>query len=257
MNVLLIDEPAPAVRRLRINRPDARNAINAPVRAALLEELARAERDPAVRALLFASMGGTFCAGGDLPTMIGLSRDAADQRMRESHGLAAAIGTFPKPVVVGVEGFAIGAGAGLALLADHLILADNAVLGFPFMKIGLAPDWGISATLRQRTGHVLAARLLRTGANIAAAEALAHAIADEIVPAHDIEQVSIERASALAKLPSAAFSRLKARCRPADFLKVLDDEREAQVECLTGPEFAEGYAAMVGKRAPDFTVIRS
>jgi len=252
MTVLLMDDPAPGVRRLRINRPAARNAIDADVRAALLTEIPRAADDPAVRVLLFGSAGGIFCAGGDLPSMAGLTREAADARMRESHGIAAAIGTFPKPLVVAAERFAMGAGAGLALLADHLILADNAVLGFPFMKIGLMPDWGTTATLRLRAGHVMATRILRTAANIPAAEALATGIADEIIPLEQIEQVSIERASALALLPATAFARLKMRLRAPDLLRALDEEREAQVECLSGPEFAEGYDAFLARRAPDF-----
>jgi 2-(1,2-epoxy-1,2-dihydrophenyl)acetyl-CoA isomerase len=252
MSLLLIDDPLPGVRRLRINRPEARNAIDAAVRAALRAALADAANDSSVRVMLFGSANGIFCAGGDLPSMVGLTRAAAEERMRESHEVAAAIGTFPKPVVAAVERFAVGAGAGLALLADHLMLADNAVLGFPFLKIGLVPDWGITATLPLRAGSTMAARVLRTAANVSASEALAAGIVDELVPSGQIEQLSIDLAAALAVLPAGAFRRLKTRLRGRDFLKTLDDERAAQVSCLIGPEFAEGYAAFVAKRMPDF-----
>ena len=252
MSALLIDEPEVGVMRMRINRPEARNAINAEIRAALLKAVPAAALDPNVRVLLFASAGGTFCAGGDLPSMVGVSRDQADQRMREGHAVAAAIGTFPKPVVAAVERFAVGAGAGLALLADHVILADNAVLGFPFLKIGLSPDWGITATLKLRAGHVRASRILRNAETVAAAEAVEAGIADEMVAATDIERAAIERATTLARLPAAAFARMKTRLSPPDLLQVLDEERVCQVDSLTGPEFKEGYAALLAKRQPNF-----
>jgi enoyl-CoA hydratase/carnithine racemase len=255
MTVLLIDHPAPGVRRLRIHRPEARNAIDAAVRAALRTALDDAAGDAAVRVLLFGSAGNTFCAGGDLPTMVGLSHDAADARLQESHGIAGTIAQFPKPVVVAVERFAVGAGAGLAMLADHLILAEDAMIGFPFLKIGLVPDWGITATLSMRAGYQAAARILRNAANVPATEALALGIADEVVPSERIEQHAIECAAALTALPAAAFGRLKSRLRSGDFQKALDEERAAQVASLTGPEFAEGYAAMAAKRSPDFRKI--
>jgi len=255
MSVLLSDRPASGVLRLRIHRPEARNAMNGDVRAALLQTLAEAANDASIRALLFASSGGVFCAGGDLPTMVGLSREQADQRMRESHAVAAAIGTFPKPVVVAVERFAMGAGAGLALLADHLMLAENAVLGFAFLKIGLTPDWGTTVTLRLRAGHIHAARILRNAENISASAAMSFGMADEMVGMEEIEPLAIERAAALARLPAAAFARLKIRLRAPDLLRVLEEEREAQVAALTGSEFVEGYAALVAKREADFTLL--
>lgn len=252
MPVLLIDDPSPGVRRVRIDRPRARNAIDAAVRSALRAAIDDAAHDPATRALLIASENGMFCAGGDLPTMIGLSAEAADTRLREGNAIVASLAAFPKPVIAAVEGFAIGSGAGLALLADDLILADDAYLGFPFLKIGLVPDWGTTATLPWRAGNAFAARILRTAGTVRAAEAIAAGVADEIAPAADIARVAIEHAEALAASPLEAFARLKARLRPHDLEAALDAERTAQVQCLLGAEFAEGYAAFTAKRMPDF-----
>ena len=252
MTVLLIDDPASGVRRMRIDRPNARNAIDAAVRAALRSALSDAAADPDVRVILFGSANGVFCAGGDLPSMVSLSEADADIRMRESHGIAATIGNFPKPVVAAVEKFAIGAGAGMALLADHLIMADDAFLSFPFLKIGLVPDWGITATLPLRTGIARAARVLRSGGTILAAQAVDTGVADEMAPADQIESIAIDRATALGALPAAAFARLKIRLRGQELQATLDAERIAQVQSLIGPEFREGYAAFLEKRSADF-----
>lgn len=252
VTVLLIDDPALGVRRLRVNRPEARNAIDADVRAALRAALTAASQETAVRSLLIGSANGIFCAGGDLPSMIGLSSETADARMRESHEIAATIATFPKPVVVAVERFAIGAGAGMALLADYLIMADDAVLGFPFLKIGLVPDWGTTATLPLRIGFARAARILRSSETVKSSEALELGIADEVLPADQVEPRSIEQACNLAALPAAAFRSLKARLNGTQIQTALDEERVAQVSALSGPEFAEGYAAFIEKRSARF-----
>ena len=253
MTALLVDTPSQSIRRIRINRPAARNAIDADVRADLLRELQAAANDPTVRALIFGSSQGMFCAGGDLPSMVGLSAEDAETRLREGCVITEMIGKFPKPVVAGVERFAVGAGAGIALLADHLILANDAIIGFPFLRLGLGPDWGISASLTWRVGARAAFRMLRDAATVPSTLALQLGLADEVVPPDQLAHRAVEAAQELAELPPNAFARLKAMFRPPNLGDALDQERRAQIESLLGTEFAEGYAAMREKRAANFT----
>lgn len=250
MEPLLIDNPRPGLRRLRLNRPAARNAIDADLRAALRMAVTEAGADPAVRALLIAGTGGIFCAGGDLASLVGIDHAAALARMRDGHALVDQLWHFPKPVVAAVERYAIGAGAGLALLADRVVMGEDAVLGFPFLKLGLVPDWGLMETLPRRAGPPLAARLFLEGANLKAADALATGVADAVAPAGGVTEAALDMAEALAALPPAAFSRLKACLRSS--APDLEAEAHAQADCLTGPEFAEGYAALKEKRAARF-----
>ena len=253
MTVLLIDSPAPGVRRLLLNRPEARNAIDAELRAALAAALADAEADAGVRALLIGGAGGMFCAGGDLPSLAGLAPEAAAARMAEGHEIVKRLWAFPKPVVAAVERFAVGAGAGLALLADRVVMGEDAILGFPFLKLGLVPDWGLMATLPWRAGPVLASRLFGDAANLKGSDALASGVVDAAVAVEEVMPRALALADAMVALPAAAFCRTKKVLRSADLESILAAELGAQVACLTGPEFAEGYAAFRDRRAPDFT----
>lgn len=250
MDILLIDDPRPGVRRLRLNRPAARNAIDADLRAALRVAVAAAQADPAVRALLIAGEGGMFCAGGDLASLEGIAHDAALARMRDGHVLVDLLWHFPKPVVAAIDRYAIGAGAGLALLADRVVMGDDAVLGFPFLKLGLVPDWGLMETLTLRGGLSLAARLFLDAGNLKAADALVAGVTDAVVPAGMVMEAGLDMAGRLAALPPAAFTRLKSCLRPVGLR--FEAEALAQADCLTGPEFREGYSALKEKRAARF-----
>jgi 2-(1,2-epoxy-1,2-dihydrophenyl)acetyl-CoA isomerase len=254
MTELLIDEPAPHIRRLLINRPDARNAINAAVRDALYTALIAARDDRTVRALILGGAGGFFSAGGDLPSMVGIAPDAALARMTEGHRIVSLLWTFPKPVVAAVERAAAGAAAGIAMLADRIVMGETAVLLFPFLRLGLVPDWGLIQTISRRAGVARASQMFLDGKPITANAALAAGLADLAVGDTTVMKHAIEAAEQLAALPQQAFGRLKTLLRQHEEADPLNLAREAQtqVACLTGPEFVEGYDAFKAKRAPDF-----
>jgi 2-(1,2-epoxy-1,2-dihydrophenyl)acetyl-CoA isomerase len=247
------DMPVPGVFRILIDRPDARNAINADVRTGLIDAAMAAQADPAIRALLIAGAGGMFSAGGDLPSLVGIGEDAALARLREGHRLVALLWTYPKPVVAAVERFAIGAGAGLALLSDEIVMGAKTVFGFPFIRLGLVPDWGLSGTVARRAGAEAAARLFAAGSNVTADRALALGLADHVVEDARVMEEAIARAEALASLAPGAFARLKQRLRgDAETALGLDREARDQAACLVSPEFVEGYTAFREKREPRF-----
>lgn len=254
MDELLADEPGEGIRRLRINRPDARNAVNAAVRAGLLDALTAARDDATVRAVILGGAGGIFCAGGDLPSMVGISQDAARQRMGEGHQIILLLWSFQKPVVAAVERAAAGAGAALALAADRIVIGRESALVFPFLRLGLVPDWGLMELLRRRAGLSLATRICLDNASIKGADAVAGNLADLSVAESDVMATAITEAERLAALPAAAFARLKTGLRGLGGPDPLNlaFEANAQAECLIGPEFAEGYAAFRDKRPPDF-----
>ncbi len=254
MDALLTDEPAPFIRRLLINRPDARNAINADVRAALFDALTTTRDDAKIRAVILGGAGGIFCAGGDLPSMVGISPQAARERMQEGHRIIELLWGFPKPVVAAVERAAAGAGAALALAADRVIIGHQSSLLFPFLRLGLVPDWGLMQLLKRRAGLVRATRLCLDSATVKGTEAVADNLADLAVDDGDVMPTAIAEAQRLATLPTAAFARLKAGLRETGAPDPLGlrYEADAQVACLTGPEFTEGYAAFRDKRTPDF-----
>jgi 2-(1,2-epoxy-1,2-dihydrophenyl)acetyl-CoA isomerase len=251
---VLIDQPGPHIRRLLINRPEARNAINQEVRDALFAALSDAREDKDVRALLLGGAGGVFSAGGDLPSLVGISEPAALARMQEGHRIVSLLWTYPKPVVAAVERVAAGAGAGVALLADRVVMGRQANLLFPFLRLGLIPDWGLMQTVANRAGRRQAMRMFMDNAAITGAEAVVIGLADQVADDAEVMAQALAAAASLAELPMGAFARLKASLRDADQPDPLNlaYEAMAQAACLTGPEFVEGYAAFRDKRKPDF-----
>jgi len=239
---------------LLINRPDKRNAIDFDVRQALSDVISELLLDSDVRALVFGGVGGVFSAGGDLPSMVGLSQEQARARMRHIADLCRLVAKAPIPVVTVIEGFGAGAAVGLALLGDYIVVAENSKILFPFLKLGLVPDWGQMLTLPRRIGQARARQILTLGAALTSAQSLSIGLADEVAADADAMTVGIARAVAWAALPAAAFARFKSRLNdPSTSLdEELAREEDDQSLSLLGSEFAEGFAAFSQKRTADF-----
>lgn len=252
--VVLLDEPAPHVARLRINRPDKRNAIDHDVREQMTQHLRVLLADPRCRALVFGGVDGVFSAGGDVPSMVGLSDAQARERMRHIHVLCGLVANARIPVVSAMEGIAAGAVVGLALLGDHIVAGPGTRVLFPFLKLGLAPDWGQLLTLPRRVGMGAARRILTSGQAVPGDEAHRIGLADQLVPDAQVMDTAVQTAAALALLPQEAFGRMKRRLNdPAPSLEAeLAREADDQAVCLTGPDFLEGYDAFRTKRTADF-----
>jgi len=252
--VVLLDRPAPSVARLLINRPDKRNAIDHAVRHALIEHLTGLLSDGRTRAVVFGGVDGVFSAGGDLPSMLGLTEEQARARMRHVHMLCRLVADADVPVVSAMEGVTAGAAVGLALLGDRIVIGRNARILFPFLQLGLAPDWGQLLTLPRRVGLPMARRLLCDGQPVSGEEALRLGLADCLVDDDETMNVAVQTACALAALPAEAFARMKQRlhCPSATLAEELAREEDDQAACLLSADFREGYDAFRGKRKPDF-----
>lgn len=258
-SVVLLDRPAPHVARLLINRPDKRNAIDHAVREQLTQHLLALRADDSVRALVFGGVGGVFSAGGDVPSMRGLNEDQARARMQHIHVLCRLVAGLPLPVVSAMEGYAAGAVVGLALLGDHIVGGPGTRVLFPFLRLGLAPDWGQLLTLPRRVGIGPARRLLTSGQALGGEEAQRLGLLDTLVPDAEVMDAAVRQAAALARLPQEAYARMKQRLNePAPTLGAeLAQEEADQVVCLLGEDFEEGYAAFAAKREPDFQARRA
>lgn len=250
---VLVDRPDADLLRLRIDRPDKRNAIDHAVREGLVEALRAARLDGRTRAVIIGGVGGAFSAGGDIGSMAELTQAQARERMRHIHRLCRELVETPLPVVAATEGYCAGAGVGLALLCDVVVAGSATQFLFPFFRLGLLPDWGLLRTLPARVGPASARRLL-LGAAVTGTEAARLGLADEDVGEADVMDAAIERSRVLARLPQAAFAAMKARFnRPSsDFEEEFRREENEQTRLLTGSDFREGFAAFVEKRVPDF-----
>lgn len=252
--VVLLDHPAPHVARLRINRPDKRNAIDHDVRQALTQALGSVLADRDTRALVLGGVDGVFSAGGDVPSMLGLTEPQARARMQHIHILCRLVAAARIPVVSAIEGIGAGAAVGLALLGDEIVVGEGTKILFPFLKLGLVPDWGQLLTLPRRVGLPTARRVFTAGAAVTGAEALRIGLADTLVGDDDVMAAAVRRAVVLGQLPLDAFARMKDRLHQVSpsLAEELQREENDQAVCLLSPDFVEGYDAFRNKRTVDF-----
>lgn len=254
MSLVDIERHSRGVARLVMTHEETRNAMGEALRGALMEALSQLLYDPSCRVLIIASGLKDFSVGGDLSRMDTLANPKAGrERMLSAHRLARLLLACDKPMIAEVGGYAMGAGAGLALMCDTIVLGENAALGFPFPKVGLAPDFAIAHTLARRIGLARARQALLYARIFKGANALSIGLADDVVPDDGIAGRAMERAMELAALPSHALALTKRMMeRSDDAQAVLDFEATAQALCFGTEDFSEGVAAFREKRKPDF-----
>ena len=246
--VLLVEAPAPGVRRLRLNRPQARNALSMELRRALVEAIAQASDDAQVRAVIIAGNEQAFAAGADIKDMAGAS--TVDMMGRGVLGLWRATASCTKPVVAAVRGYALGGGCELAMLSDLIIASDTARFGQPEIRIGIMPGGGGTQRLVAAIGKHRAMKYLLTGATFTGREAFEMGLASEAVPDDQVEARALAVASEIAALSPLAVQQLKdVVLRGMD----LPLETKALHLLFSTADQKEGMAAFIEKRPPRFT----
>lgn len=205
-----------AVATITLNRPDARNAYSAELIGGLVGSLTVAERDDDVRAVVLTGAGAAFCAGGDLKAMQArsgmFSGDPAELRDNYRQGIQSitrAFEAFEKPVVAAINGAAIGAGLGLAAMADIRVAASSAKFGASFTRIGLIPGDGSGYLLARAIGFSRAMEILLTSRVFGADEAHWMGFVHEVVDADEVVSRANQIAGELAALPQQALRLTK------------------------------------------------
>jgi len=150
-DILLIDDPAPFVRRLTLNRPDKRNAISFELIDDLLRGLAEVDKSPS-QVLIITGAGKAFCSGMDLESLRQLTGRSPEQNRADSETMGRLFRTvydFPKPTIAAVNGAAIAGGTGLATLCDFTLAVPDAKFGYTEVRIGFVPAIVSTFLLRQ------------------------------------------------------------------------------------------------------------
>ncbi|HZP42737.1 MAG TPA: enoyl-CoA hydratase-related protein [Candidatus Binatia bacterium] len=245
-----------------LNRPEARNAMNAEMREAYLAALARCGEDPEIRAVVLTGTGKGFCTGADLsgsraatgaagPPHPGATRDA----MRPSQRVIRALWDLEKPVVAAVNGVAAGLGAHLAYACDLVVAAEDARFIEVFVRRGIALDAGGGFLLPRHVGLHKAKELVFFGDDLSAADAERLGLVNEVVPAADLEPTARAWAERLAQGPTFAIGlskRLLNRSLQADLDALFAEEAFTQALVANSEDMREGIRAFMEKRPPAF-----
>ena len=244
------------VAELVLNRPERRNALDGPSRAALASALDELDKNPP-RALLLRGEGKGFCAGRDLSDAEPLTEDgeailaAMNPIIARLHGLRC-------PTVAAVQGPALGFGLGLALACDMVVVGESARIGSPFAAIGCVLDSGSHLFLTSRIGPARTLELVYTGRFLSGAEAVEWRIANAVHPDDELLGAARALAATLAAGPTEAFllsKDLVARIAGGGLTlhEVLAAEAAAQGAASRTHDYGEGITAFLEKRKPAFT----
>lgn len=246
------------VARLTLNRPERRNAMNPDLNSELLAGLRQAESVPQVRAVLISGAGKGFCSGADLAVFQARpSPEVVYENIVNGLGpVMEAIVDMPKPVIAAVNGVAAGAGASLALACDFRVLAHDASLLMAFSNIGLVPDAGATWFLVRQIGFSRALEFAAEGQRLPASRCLEMGLANKVVPAGDLMNISLAWALNMAKRPTLALGMTKQALRFAqlnDLPSTIKHEAKMQQEAYQSADFVEGVTAFMQKRKPEFS----
>lgn len=205
----LSTEQAGAIAILTIDRPARRNALGQQLIEELTAELERADRDPATRVVILTGSAPGFCAGSDLKELAGMDLAGMGVHEARTATLARSIALMNKPVVGGIEGFALGGGFVLAVSCDVVVSEPSARWHLPEVTIGWIPPWGIQA-LVARVGPVTARRLVWGADPFDGREAHRLGIADYLTePGETARSAALRVATRLAALPAQAVASTK------------------------------------------------
>lgn len=237
--------------RLTLNRPAVRNALNTALLSRLADALDQLAKDASCRVVMICGEGGNFAAGADIGEIE--SKSSAEGAVDPRKGFWSRICAFPKPMVAAVDGFCLGGGFELALMADCMVLGGTAKLGLPETNLGLIPGAGGAQRLLALVGRARAMRMVMLGEIIDAVTAEAWGIAGWRVEGSAIGEAEALCTKLAARAPLALTAAKRCILRGEENSLAFAEERAAFESLLDSADKAEGIVAFRAKRKPDFT----
>jgi len=238
---------------IRLNRPQALNALNRALMSELTEAVEAFDADAGIGCMVITGSEKAFAAGADIKEMVDKSFTEAylGDFAADWHCLARA----RKPIVAAVAGFALGGGCELSMQCDIVIAADNAKFGQPEIKLGVIPGIGGTQRLTRAVGKAKAMDLVLTGRMMDAAEAERAGLVSRIVPLANLLDEAIKVAETIASmsLPSVLGGKEAVNCAlETSLAEGIRFERRVFQSLFATADQKEGMAAFIGKRPPKF-----
>lgn len=244
---------------ITMHNPELRNALTLDA-AELLTEAIEDIEDSDVRCVVLQGSDGTFCAGGDVETMMeGLTSDREAEELLEEASLTLRtvqrVYECPIPTVAKVDGPAFGAGGSLAIACDMVLASERAEISFGFRRVGLSVDSGTSFLLPRMVGENTAKELVFTGDLLDAEEAEEIGLFNRVYPTDEFEQRTHEVIEEVATGPTKALKHSKQLLQNGpdrSFDEVIDAEVESLATLFETEDFNEGVEAFLEQRTPEF-----
>lgn len=253
-NTLLIDSSTDGVALVRLNRPEALNALNSELLGELERALDAFETDDSVRCVVLTGSERAFAAGADIKEMS--EKSYAEMFSSDFFTRSARrIEQFRKPIVAAVAGFALGGGCELAMMCDFIIAAETAKFGQPEINLGVAPGIGGTQRLTRFVGKSKAMDMILTGRMMDAAEAERAGLVSRVVPADKLIEEALAAASKIASQSTLAVMMNKELVEAAYETTLATGvalERRLFHSLFAFEDQKEGMAAFVEKRKPEF-----
>jgi 2-(1,2-epoxy-1,2-dihydrophenyl)acetyl-CoA isomerase len=251
-----------AIATLTLNRPKSLNALDVTMIDALVDNVGIVAQDESVRVVVIRGAGDHFMAGGDLRVFKSLLEESGERTQERFHALIAhlhgaieLLARMPQPVVASVHGAVAGFGLSLMCAADFIVAADDAYFASAYRNIGITPDGGGTWSLPRIVGLRKALEIVLLTERFDAQEALRIGLVNRVVPAAEREAATKALARNLAGAPARALRNAKRLLRESTehtLAEQLAAEAHSFAQCAAHPDFAEGVAAFLERRAPRF-----
>ena len=249
----LIVETKGRVGVIRLNRPQALNALNSALNAELGRAIGDFDADAGIGCILLAGSEKAFAAGADIKEMA--DKTMIDMFMADFAGGWHAAANARKPVVAAVSGFALGGGCELVMQCDVVIASDTAKFGQPEIKLGVIPGIGGTQRLTHAVGKAKAMDLILTGRMMDATEAERAGLVARVVPAGNLLEEAMKTAETIAAMSLPTVLTAKEAVNRAFEMSLAEGmrfERQVFYGLFATEDQKEGMAAFVEKRAPKF-----
>ncbi|MDS7929516.1 MULTISPECIES: enoyl-CoA hydratase [Acinetobacter] len=252
-NFVDVDYTIQKIAIVKINRPEAKNALNGEVRKQLAQIFSELSFNDEINAVVLTGGDEVFAAGADLKEMA--TATSTEMLLRHTERYWNAISQCPKPVIAAVNGYALGGGCELAMHADIIIAGKSAVFGQPEIKVGLMPGAGGTQRLFRAVGKFHAMRMIMTGAMVKAEEAYIIGLVSQVTEDDQTIPTAIQMAQSLAKMPPIALQQIKEVALMSEDVPLnagLTLERKSFQLLFSTEDKNEGVQAFIEKRKPSY-----
>ncbi len=249
----IVTEHEGSILRVQLNRPTKRNAMTSAMYVALAGIFNEAANDEKTRVVLWHGAGDSFCAGNDIEDFL---KNPPGPGESPQATLMSAFLNFDKPIVAAVQGAAIGGGTTMLTHCDFVYAGESARFLMPFIDLGVAPEFGTSASVPARIGHIRAAELILLGQPFDAKRAAELGFVTRVVPDGKLLETATETAQKLAQKPAGALrasKRLMIGAKREQIEQAMKAENQEFSSLVRSADAKEALTAFLEKRPPDFT----